>query len=156
MVRPRAAAIQTAAGNVISARCSSRARLMTSKIGITSCTSGVLLCDICFVAIRNTCKHTSENSTPIKDTSKPLKAGKASQEGPTHSSTTETVSGAQSEIGYVVRRWPIDWGPHAVAVRVLRAQRCCSTLWQHHVPSELPWSYFWYRHFRDLHARWGC
>ena len=55
------AAIRTAAGKVTSSTCSSRARLMMSNIGITSCTSGVLLCDICFVAIRNTCEHTSDN-----------------------------------------------------------------------------------------------
>jgi len=60
-VRLWAAAIQTAAGKVMSSTCSSRVQLMMLNIRITSCMNRVLLCDICFVEIRNTCKHTSDN-----------------------------------------------------------------------------------------------
>ena len=70
----RAAAIHTAASKVRSSRCSSRAWLIMLKIGITSCTSGVLLCDICFIVIRNTCEHTSGKCAPRRI---PLRASKS-------------------------------------------------------------------------------
>jgi hypothetical protein len=40
---------------------------MISKMGITSYMSGVLLCEICCVAMSKTYKHTSEIETPRVD-----------------------------------------------------------------------------------------